>query len=310
MLLNLMRGSHGQAYKVSSRRDSIEYEYNHRKRVSVRITSFEGRNVCIFGGSSGIGLEVAKQLSGLGAHIVIFARGETKLRQAVIDIEKERHGNHQKVEYQSVDISVHQDVENSVRAAVEKLGNPDILINCAGRAVPDYFENISFSQFEETMKINLFGMWSSVSAVLPYMKENGGVIVNTSSVAGFLGTFGYVDYAASKFGIIGFSEALRSEVKRHNISVSILCPPDTQTPGFDVENETKPKETKAISDGAGVLGVEKVVAILIRDLKKGKKMIIPGFDAKVVYYLKRWCPALVDFVMDRTVLKTQEKMGL
>lgn len=276
----------------------------------MKFRSFEGKNVYLFGGSSGIGLEVAKQFSALGAHIVIFARNEKKLQEAVIEINTEAQGNHQKVTYQSVDISVHQDVEESVRAAVDRQGSPDILINCAGRAVPDYFENISVAQFEETMKINLFGVWNSVAAVLPYMKENGGVIVNTSSVTGFVGTFGYVDYAASKFGIIGLSEALRSEVKRHNIRVSVLCPPDTQTPGFDVENETKPEETKAISEGAGILGVEKVAAILIRDLKKGKKMIIPGFDAKVVYYLKRWCPALIEFVMDRTILKTQKKMGL
>ncbi len=267
--------------------------------------SFEGKNIYIFGGSSGIGLSAAQQFAGMGANLFIFARGENRLKEAVSDIESHRRKNTQKVDYQSVDISLDQDVKNVIDTVVEKYGEPDILINCAGRAYPDYFENITYKQFEETMKINLFGIWNTVSSALPHMKKNGGVIVNTSSVVGYLGIFGYTDYAASKFGIIGLSEALRSELKRFKISVSVLCPPDTETPGFEVENQTKPAETRAISEGAGILGPEQVAKQLINGISKGKKMIIPGFDAKLSYYLKRWCPALVDFVIERSIAKAQ-----
>ncbi len=279
--------------------------------------SFEGKNVYIFGGSSGIGLSAARQLAGLGAHLFIFARGEKTLQKAVTQIETQRRSNtrrsssrrsnNQMVVWQSVDIARHDEVDRVIGKTVENYGAPDILINCAGRAYPDYFESISYAQFEETMKINLFGIWNTVAASLPHMKKNGGTIVNTSSVVGYLGIFGYTDYAASKFGIIGLSEALRSELKRFNIDVLVLCPPDTQTPGFEVENQTKPKETQAISESAGILGPDQVAKDLIKGIVKGRKMIIPGFDAKLTYYLKRWCPGIIDFFIDRTIRKTQKQ---
>lgn len=269
--------------------------------------TFKKKNIFIFGGSSGIGLAAAQKLAGLGANLFIYARGENRLEKAAKDIEKLRQTDIQTVFYRSVDIADHHEVEKVVSETVETFGAPDILINCAGRAYPGYFESITHEQFEETMKVNLFGIWNTVYSVLPHMKKKGGIIVNTSSVVGYMGVFGYTDYAASKFGIIGLSEALRSELKRYNIRVSVLCPPDTRTPGFEIENQTKPEETKAISKGTGILTPDQVANVLINGMAKGRKMIIPGFDAKLTYYLKRWCPGLVDFVMDRTILKTQKQ---
>jgi 3-dehydrosphinganine reductase len=83
---------------------------------------------------------------------------------------------------------------------------------------------------------------------------------------------------------------------------------DTRTAGFKVENQTKPEETKAISKNGGILEPDQVAKELIMGITKDKKMIIPGFDAKLSYYLKRWCPGLVEFFMDRTVLKTHKKL--
>jgi 3-dehydrosphinganine reductase len=275
----------------------------------MKILSFEGKNIYIFGGSSGIGLAAAQQLARMGANLFIYARNKDRLQAAAAQIENKRLVNTQKVVYMPVDISDHQEVNKVISTSVETYGGPDILINCAGRAYPDYFESITYEQFEETMKINLFGIWNTISATLPHMKKKGGVIVNTSSVVGYIGVFGYTDYAASKFGILGLSEALRSEFRRYNISVSVLCPPDTRTAGFAVENQTKPEETKEISKSGGILEPDQVAKELIMGITKGKKMIIPGFDAKLSYYLKRWCPGLVEFVMDRTILKAQKKQA-
>jgi len=275
----------------------------------MKIFSFEGKNIYIFGGSSGIGLATAQQLARMGANLFIYARNKDRLQAATAQIENKRLVNTQKVVYMPVDISDHHEVNKVITTSVETYGGPDILINCAGRAYPDYFESITYEQFEETIKINLFGVWNTIAATLPHMKKKGGVIVNTSSVVGYIGVFGYTDYAASKFGILGLSEALRSEFRRYNISVSVLCPPDTRTAGFEVENQTKPEETKAISKSGCILEPDQVAKELIMGISKNKKMIIPGFDAKLSYYLKRWCPGLVEFVMDRTILKTQKKQA-
>ena len=69
--------------------------------------------------------------------------------------------------------------------------------------------------------------------------------MNTSSTVGFICTFDYTDYAAAKFGVLGFSEALRSEFKQYNVGVSVLSPPDTDTPGFVEENKTNPHGPRA-----------------------------------------------------------------
>ena len=103
------------------------------------------------------------------------------------------------------------------------------------------------------MKINLYGARNAIAALLPHMRNQGGHIVNVSSIAGLIGVFGYTDYCASKFGLIGFSEALRSELDSQGIMVSVLCPPDTDTPGLAEENLTKPPETLAVSESACVM---------------------------------------------------------
>mgnify|MGYP002642486750 CR=1 FL=1 len=138
------------------------------------------------------------------------------------------------------------------------------------------------------------------------MRERGGAIVNVASIAGFLGVFGYTDYAASKFGLIGFSEALRSELKPHGVVVSVLCPPDTDTPGFVEENRSKPPETRSLSEGAGVMLPGAVARALIRGIERGDALIIPGAAGRFTYLMKRFTPSLVETFVDQVVRRVQK----
>ncbi|MDI6873917.1 MAG: SDR family oxidoreductase [Actinomycetota bacterium] len=271
----------------------------------IRVEGFDGRLVFITGGSSGIGLAAARLLAREGADVVIFARGRERLESAVAEMEKERRREGQRLAWRQLDVTDHDQVIRVMEEAVREYGAPDILINCAGRAYPNYFENITYQQFDETMKVHAYGAWNTVSALFPHMKERGGYIVNTSSVLGFMGIFGYTDYAASKFAVVGFSEALRSEARRYGIGVSVLCPPDTDTPGFAVENLTKPPETRAISEGGGLMQPEEVAEALIRGMRKGEFIIGPG-SAKMIYRLKRFFPWLVDLVTERGIRKARK----
>jgi hypothetical protein len=90
------------------------------------------------------------------------------------------------------------------------------------------------------------------------------------------------------------------------IGVSVLCPPDTDTPGFHEENLTKPEETKKISANARLMQPEQVAQALVRGLRKNRFMIIPGFAGKLTYYAKRLLPGLVAALMDRDVKKVQK----
>jgi short-subunit dehydrogenase len=259
---------------------------------------FDGKNVFITGGSSGIGLAAAAQMAAAGANILLLARNKDRLKEAADQIRKAGR----KTAWQSVDVTDPVATAAVFAKAVADFGPPDILINSAGQARPNYFEHISAEQFESTLKLNLFGTRHTVAAALPHMRT-GGYIVNVSSVAGLIGVFGYTDYSASKFAVIGFSEALRAELKPKGITVSVLCPPDTDTPGLEAENLTKPAETKAISANARTVPPETVAAALMRGMMTKQFLIIPGFDARLSVLAKRLVPGLVEWVMNRTIVR-------
>ena len=266
---------------------------------------FNGKIAYIFGGSSGIGLETGKLLAAAGAHVFIFARTAEKLQAAEKAISACAFGENQRFGCLSVDVTDHERVAAAIETAKDRFGIPDLLINSAGRGSSYYFQDISYAEFDRTIKINLYGIWNAVAALAGHMRP-GSHIVNVSSIAGFVGVFGFTGYNAAKFGVIGFSEALRSELKPRGIWVSVLCPPDTDTPGFHKENRTKPEETKRISANAKLMQPEQVARALIRGLRKNRFMIIPGFAGKLTYSAKRLFPRLVAAVMDWDVRKVQK----
>jgi len=268
---------------------------------------FNGKTVYIVGGSSGIGLSIARKLSHEGAHVIIFARQKDRLENALKQITDCRISKSQRFSCMQVNVSNKDDVELVMSEAVSSFGVPEVLINCAGTVQPYYFEQITYQQFDEIMKVNFYGSWNTIAALLPHMKKQGGYIVNVSSMAGLIGAFGYTDYSASKFAVIGFSEALRSELKQYGIAVSVLCPPDTDTPLLEKENRTKPEETKALTAKTKLMKPDDVAEATIKGIRRNAFLIIPGFEGKLVYLLKRLFPRLVDFVQDREIEKVRKR---
>ena len=262
---------------------------------------YDATNVYLLGGSAGIGLSAAKLFAARGANVLLLARGDARLRLAADEVTEAKAAGTQRVEWRTLDVSKHDEVRAIMAKAVTEFGRPDVVVNCAGRAYPRRFGDVTYEQFDETMKINLYGAWNTCAALVPVMCGHGGHIVNVSSIVGFVGVYGYTDYAASKFGLVGFSEALRSEVKSHGIVVSVLCPPDTDTPGFEEENRTKPDETKAISASAKVMRPDAVARAMISGMEKGRFLIVPGVDGRLAHLAKRLVPGLVEHLMDRKI---------
>jgi NAD(P)-dependent dehydrogenase (short-subunit alcohol dehydrogenase family) len=274
----------------------------------MKLTEFASAQVFVVGGSLGIGLAVAQRLAGLGADVTIFARRREPLEQAAEAVRAARRDARQSIAWRQVDVANHDQVVATMDSLAAERGAPDVLINCAGRAYPRCFEDITYAQFAETMLVNLHGCWNTIQALLPHMKARGrGYIVNTSSIAGLIGVFGYTDYCASKFAVVGFSEALRGELKPHGITVSVLCPPDTDTPGLATENLSKPEETHAISASARVMSPAAVADALVRGMVQNTFLIVPGFDSRLGVLAKRFVPGVVHWVMDRAVAKVQQR---
>lgn len=268
---------------------------------------YAGKIVYIVGGSSGIGLAAAKEFASLGADVFIFSRTKETLERAAEEIAGKGCKEGQRASCMRLDVTDRNAVGEVMARAVDEFGAPDVLINCAGRAYPRPFEEIGYDQFDDSMKVHLYGIWNTIRVLLPCMETKGGEIVNVASMASFLGVFGYTDYCASKFALLGFSEALRSELKPRGIMVSALCPPDTQTPSFDVENRTKPAETLAVTGLSRVMQPDDVARALIKGMRRGKFVIVPGLFGKAVYLAKRLVPGLVERIMDRDIRRAQAK---
>ena len=272
----------------------------------MKMKDFLDKNVYITGGSTGIGLSTARLLAASGANVIIFARTKEKLEAAIEEIESRRILQAQRFAFRQLDVADNTKVNTVMTEAVQNFGIPDLLINNAGRALPRCFEEVTFAQFDETMKTNLYGSWNTTTVLIPHMKPRGGAIVNVSSLCGFMGVFGYTDYCASKFGIIGLSEVLRQELRRYDITVSVLCPPDTDTPGYATENICKPEVTRALSAAAKIMQPDEVARVLIKGIKRKTFIIIPGVDGKFIYFMKRHFPFIVELIMRRGICKVQK----
>ncbi len=264
--------------------------------------TFKGKNIIITGGSSGIGRSAARTFARMGANVTIVARREIELRQAVNEIQSNAISPDQLMDYSVLDVTDAKKVTQWADKYQADHGPPDVIINSAGIADVGYFEETSFEVFQEQISVNLYGVINICKCFIPMMKSSGGHIVNISSMAGVHGIFGYTAYSTSKFAVIGFSQSLRSEMKRFNIHVSVLCPPSVDTPMMAVLDKA-PKETKAVEASGGLLSPSVVVQVMIKGMLSKKFMIVPGATAKILHVLDRFAPMFIEWYLDRIVRK-------
>ncbi|MFW5713631.1 MAG: SDR family oxidoreductase [Brevefilum sp.] len=262
----------------------------------------------ITGGSSGIGLALAKALVKQGTDICLLARDLSRLQSAQQEISPLKIKSVQRIETLSCDIREFETLSQKLDQLVGEFGLPDLVINSAGVAYPGYFQELEVETFHYLMDINYFGTVHVLKCLIPRMIARGsGTIVNISSQAGFVGVFGYSAYGASKYAVRGLSDVLRAEMKPLGIQVSIVFPPDTQTPQLDYEKKLKPIETKEIASSARILSPEKVAYAILKGVDKGRYVIIPGFEGKIFYRLINLLGNLIFPVMDWMVTRAQKK---
>jgi len=127
-----------------------------------------------------------------------------------------------------------------------------------------------------------------------------------SSLAGLISIYGYTAYGASKFALTGFAEALRQEVRRDGIGVSVLYPPDVDTPQLAEENLTKPAETRAVAGNTRILAPEAVAESLLAGIARGRFRIIPGAEGRVADLAARLAPGLVRWIVDRQLSRAEK----
>ncbi len=268
------------------------------------MTSFKDKTVYITGGSSGIGLDIARLLAGLGADILLMARSAQGLENAKKTIEDSLETDRQKILTLSIDVGDQAQVYEKMKTAVETFGAPDILILSAGvNTAADHFENISPEMFNEVMNINVNGVRNSIHALIKPMKAKKSQVVILSSAAALFGMFGYTPYATSKAALMGFAESLRYELTPLGMAVTIVFPPDVDTPMNRGEAKTLPPEGMAVKKLGGQLTPEFAAKEIVHAIKKKKYFAIPGYQTRFLYFLHRISNGVLSRMVSDFVIK-------
>ena len=239
-------------------------------------------HVLLSGGSSGIGLALAKKLGKTGHNISILARDGEKLKLACDEIQAAA-GRSLGIHTEMADVTNEDAVTAAVDSAIAKFGPPALVVTSAGIVVPGIFSDLPSSAYSKTMEVNFLGTVNVVRAALPSMRRCGtGRFVMLSSGAGLIGLYGYTTYAPSKFALRGFAEALRAELKPEGIGVSIVYPPDTDTPQLREELKTRPEITSKIAGSTRVYSADEVADAIIRGVRRARFTIAPGWEMTIL----------------------------
>ena len=274
--------------------------------------NFAGKLIYITGGSSGIGLEMGKIFAQKGANLLLIARNEQKLQEARQVMEKSCRGTVQKIGTLSVDVADIVDVEKKMKTALTTYGAPDILVCSAGiNKYADHFENITYEMFDEVMKINLYGPRNMIHTLLDAMKPKRGHVVILSSAAGLFGMFGYTAYGTSKAALLGLSDSLRYELKPLGMKLTVICPPEVDTPMNLDEAKTLPAEGRAVKGLGGFLTPEYAADVIVKAVAKEQYLFIPGTSTRFLYLLHRLSNGwLTRMTSDMVIWITRKKMGI
>lgn len=219
----------------------------------------------ITGAGKGIGRATALALANEGVNVGLIARTEADLVKLAAEIKSLRG----RAAYAVADVSDLEQVEAAVEKLTNELGTADILINNAGIGKYGPFLELEPEEWKRVIDVNLMGMYYVTRTVLPQMIEkNGGDIINISSSSGLRGSVGSSAYSASKFGVLGMTESLSQEVRKHNIRVFALTPSRVVTDLTHKEGETDQEKEKFMQP-------EDLAEYMVAQLKLHPRIFIP-----------------------------------
>lgn len=259
----------------------------------------QGKKALVTGAASGIGRATAMAMADREARMFITDINEPGLEETRLGIE-ERGGEVCLV--RALDISDHAAVKKLAEEVHSRFGSLDILANVAGVALFSQVEDTSHEQWERVVNVNLWGPYHTIECFVPEMVRagRGGHIVNVSSAAGVIGLPWHMVYAGTKHALVGTSEVLRFDLRKHGIGVSVILPGAVRTRIIDtVEINADPQ---ACLKGRELFRrhadpPEKVADLIIEAVEKNRFMVFTSWDVRMLYLLKRVFPPAYDLSM-------------
>lgn len=187
----------------------------------------DSRHAIVTGGSRGIGAAVAKELLSRGAKVTIMGRSHDALESQAQELRGDAGAT---VAVEVCDVADQVSVREAFANAIANLGPAYILVNNAGMAKSQFFTQMTREVWDETLAVNVTGVFNCTSEVLPAMLEaKAGRIVNIASTAGLRGYRTMSAYCASKHAVIGLTKAIALETARQGVTVNAVCPSYTDT---------------------------------------------------------------------------------
>lgn len=265
---------------------------------------FTDKTVIITGASTGIGRVTAIAFHDAGARLVLAARSTAVLEQLSADL-----GGPDRTLPVTTDVSDPDQCQTLIDRAVVQFGSVDVLINNAGMVVSGHFEHLQPGDIERQFAVNFFGVVYCTRAALPYLKQSRGVIVNVSSVAGFLGVPTASAYSASKAALNSLGQSLRVELKPYGVGVSTVCPYFTSGAQLAQKgviragslHKSEKKQRKWQRHPPGQQTSEQVAAAIVKAAELRSRLVVLSPVGRLIWRLNRLAPWLTYWLLERGV---------
>jgi short-subunit dehydrogenase len=274
------------------------------------MTAIRGAAAAVTGAASGIGRALALELAARGCDLALADRDEAGLQATAAEINR-LHS--QKVTAHRVDVSEPGQIEDFAQAAVAGHPGLNIVVNNAGVALLGQFNEIDQAQMDWLMNINFWGVVHATRAFLPHLaRQREAHIVNLSSIFGIVAPPGQTAYAAAKFAVRGFSEALRHELQMATspVRLSVVHPGGVATnivrnsrAGVGVTDNTRRAQTIERFDAIAKTTPAAAALRIIQGIEKNQPRILIGNDARFMDLLQRFRPGTYWTVLARRIEK-------
>jgi dehydrogenase/reductase SDR family protein 7B len=251
----------------------------------------ENKTIWITGASSGIGLELCRQLAGKGARIVLSARR----RDALIEIAESLPGGMERHWVVPLDLADADKLVDAVQSQLPEIGAVHVLINNAGISQRSLFIDTDLAVYRQLMEVNYLGSVAMTKALLPGMiAQHQGMIVCVSSVAGKIGSKLRSGYSASKFAVVGFMDCLRAETAQQGIQCLTVCPGSIQTNiAINALNESGEAQNKNDDSIINGMPVETCVRGIVKAMMNDRDEVVVGKGISAIApTIKRFFPGL------------------
>ncbi len=249
--------------------------------------------ICILTGASrGLGPYMARALAAEGVHLVLAARSQPELEA----VAEEVRALGRKAAVQVCDVVSAGDRAALIERTRTEFGRIDILINNAGIEHTAHFEHLPEEELARVIEVNLISAMQLANAVVPVMLEQkSGHVVNIASLAGKVPVPFSVPYAASKAGLVGFTESFRMEFRRRGVSASVICPGLVSEAGMykDMQDESGVKENFL----AGTVSPAKVASDVVKAIRRDRpEMLVYRGPGRLVSGLAELAPGVFERV--------------